>query len=59
MARNRAKRLLREAARTVSFRPGVDVVLVARASCVSAAMPAVRRELVELLERLSSVQEAV
>lgn len=58
MARNRAKRLLREAARTVSFRAGIDVVLVARASCVSAAMPAVRAELTVLLDQLSSVQEA-
>jgi ribonuclease P protein component len=31
VARNRAKRLLREAARHVAWRPGTEVVLVARA----------------------------
>ena len=42
--RNRAKRLLREAARTLPWR-SVDVVLVARAATPAATMPAVRTEL--------------
>jgi ribonuclease P protein component len=33
--RNRAKRLLREAARHVAWAPGTDVVLVARGGCAA------------------------
>lgn len=43
--RNRAKRLLREAARQIAWQTGVDLVLVARASCSSA-------QLVEVVEDL-------
>lgn len=50
--RNRAKRLLREAARTVSWRPGLDVVLVAREAAAAADLAAVRAELAELAATL-------
>jgi ribonuclease P protein component len=52
VARNRAKRLLREAARHVAMPPGTDLVLVARPPLVDASMPAVRDELDGLLRRL-------
>jgi ribonuclease P protein component len=42
--RNRAKRLLREAARHVPFAPGSDVVLVARAACAASRFGAVHDE---------------
>jgi ribonuclease P protein component len=48
--RNRAKRLLREAARQISWAPGHDVVLVARAAAADATMAQVHDE----LERLAS-----
>ena len=50
--RNRAKRLLREAARRVHWRPGVDVVLIARRDAARARMGEVASELVVLAERL-------
>jgi ribonuclease P protein component len=55
VARNRAKRLLREAARQIAWRPGTDVVLVARAGCAGAPLAAVQAELGELAERLDAV----
>lgn len=48
VARNRAKRLLREAVRHLPLRAGVDLVLVARSSCASSRMPDVHAELAEL-----------
>jgi len=42
--RNRAKRLLREAARGLPLRADVDLVLVARPACVLARYEAVRAE---------------
>jgi ribonuclease P protein component len=50
--RNRAKRLLREAARTRRWRPGLDVVLVARAGCGDSDLHRVNDELEALGERL-------
>lgn len=44
VARNRAKRLLREAARRTSWLPGVDAVLVARPACVSSTRDGVTAE---------------
>jgi ribonuclease P protein component len=44
VCRNRAKRLLREAARTVSWTAGVDVVLVARAGASSATLAQITAE---------------
>lgn len=52
VARNRAKRLLREAARRVAWRPGVDVVLVARRACAASVLDEVVAELTALLEEL-------
>jgi len=43
--RNRAKRLLREAARCQPWREDVDVVLVARAACVDSGLADVSDEL--------------
>ncbi len=55
VARNRAKRLLREAARQVAWRPGTDVVLVARAACADADRGSVGGELLDLATRLDAV----
>jgi ribonuclease P protein component len=43
--RNRAKRLLREAARSRSWDPGIDVVLVARGACARSGYAEVVTEL--------------
>jgi len=50
--RNRAKRLLREAARTVPMRAGRDVVLVARGSILDVGLAQVRAELTDLVRSL-------
>jgi ribonuclease P protein component len=50
--RNRAKRLLREAARRVAWQPGVDVVLVARRATAASDLEAVQTELDALAEGL-------
>lgn len=55
VARNRAKRLLREAARHVSWRDGFDLVLVARASCAGSSFQVVRDELRHLGEELGVI----
>lgn len=52
VARNRAKRLLREAARRTAWAPGTDLVLVARRTCPSSTMPAVLEELQQLAQEL-------
>jgi ribonuclease P protein component len=54
VARNRAKRLLREAARAIAWRPGTDVVLVARAACAASDLDAVVAELTALAMRLDA-----
>jgi ribonuclease P protein component len=54
--RNRAKRLLREAARTQSWRGGNDVVLVARSACVVSGLPEVTEELRALGSRLDLLE---
>jgi len=59
VARNRAKRLLREAAYTVPMAPGVDVVLVARAACAHADLASVRSELSRVLDELGLAREPV
>ncbi|MBW3657104.1 MAG: ribonuclease P protein component [Actinobacteria bacterium] len=59
VARNRAKRLLREAAARVAWAPGADVVLVARHACATAAMPGVREELVQLARDLGVLDDAL
>jgi ribonuclease P protein component len=54
--RNRAKRLLREAARSHTWVPGLDVVLVARAACADADLRSVDEELVVLGGRLDVLE---
>jgi ribonuclease P protein component len=54
--RNRAKRLLREAARPLVWRSGIDVVLVARAACAASDQGTVTTELTRLAERLDAVE---
>lgn len=56
--RNRAKRLLREAARTLAWTPGHDVVLVARAACADSSLVKVSAELARLAARLDAVEGA-
>lgn len=56
--RNRAKRLLREAARTWSFGPGVDVVLVARASCARSGFAEVARDLDAAVQALGIAERS-
>lgn len=38
VARNRAKRLLREASRRIAWQPGVHVVLIARPGCAASGL---------------------
>ncbi len=52
VARNRAKRLLREAGRRVGWPAGADVVLVARPAIAGADMWRVHDELTDLVERI-------
>jgi ribonuclease P protein component len=56
--RNRAKRMLREAARTTSWTPGHDVVLVARTATVTASLAELTAELVRLGRGLGAVAAA-
>ena len=58
VARNRAKRLLREASRHVAWQPGTDVVLVARAACAGSLMQPVRDEVEQLAGRLGVLEDA-
>ena len=58
VSRNRAKRLLREASRHIEWRPGTDVVLVARAACAGSMMGPVRDEVEQLAGRLGVLEEA-
>lgn len=59
VARNRAKRLLREAARAVSLPPGLDVVLVARTACAQADLASVHAELARSLDEFGLTRESV
>jgi ribonuclease P protein component len=56
--RNRAKRVLREAARHVAWAPGTDVVLVARGGCAATPMGEVRDEVLRLAEQLGVLADA-
>jgi len=56
--RNRAKRLLREAARTRSFRSGIDVVLVARAACARSGLAEVDRDLDDAVQALGIAERS-
>ena len=53
--RNRAKRLLREAARQLAWRSGLDVVLVARAACAASDVHLVGAEMARLATQLDAV----
>jgi len=53
--RNRAKRLLRAAAREQVWRPALDIVLVARTAAAESDVHAVGAELVELGQRLDAL----
>ncbi len=55
--RNRAKRLLREAVRRVTWRHGVDVALVARAACARSGLDEVLAELRDLGRELEVIDE--
>lgn len=48
--RNRAKRLLREAARAIGVHDGCDVVLVARPATVHSTAPVVTRDIERLFD---------
>jgi len=58
VARNRAKRLIREAVRRLVWRPEVDVVVVARRSCAHSHLAAVEAELARMASELDLLQEA-
>ena len=55
--RNRAKRLLREAMRTLlpNITPGLDLILIARPGLVSATLDETRQALLTLLQRAKSL----
>ena len=55
--RNRAKRLLREAARVVAWRPGHDVVLTARAAAAASGAREVTEDVLASATRLGLVHE--
>lgn len=55
VSRNRAKRLLREAARHLTWTPGLDVVLVARHACAASEFAAVHAELATLAADLGAL----
>ena len=56
--RNRAKRLLREAARQVTWKAGTDVVLVARAACATTGLQTVLEEVRDLGRALGALEDA-
>jgi ribonuclease P protein component len=57
VTRNRAKRLLREAARTLAWRDELDVVLIARAACATSDLTTVTAELARLAVQLDALAE--
>ena len=56
--RNRMRRRLREAYRLNEdrFRPGIDLVIVARAKAATAPFPALQKELLKLAERVGALR---
>jgi ribonuclease P protein component len=58
VSRNRAKRLLREAARHIAWAEGTDLVLVARGSCATSNLAEVHREVEQLAAQLGVLAEA-
>lgn len=61
VARNRAKRLLREAARALAaqLEPGWDVLLIARAPLAAARLPEARAAVGQVLRRAGVLREPV
>ncbi len=59
VARNRCKRLLREAVRRCVLREGIDVVLVARAQLASVGLDEVYAELRAHLDDLGALEPLV
>lgn len=57
VARNRSKRLLREAARHTPWRTGLDLVVVARGSAASAQLAEVQNDLLAVAERLELLED--
>lgn len=55
--RNRAKRLLREAAHATPWRRGTDVVLVARAGCADSDLRSVHQDVTRCADELSITEE--
>lgn len=55
--RNRAKRLLREAANATPWRRGTDVVLVARPGCADSDLRSVREDVTRCADELSITEE--
>lgn len=55
--RNRAKRLLREAARDLAWINGIDVVLVARGGCPGSDFQRVRRDIADCAHQLAITTE--
>ena len=55
--RNRAKRLLREAARDITWIDGIDVVLVARRGCPGSDFQHVRQDVAGCANRLAIATE--
>jgi ribonuclease P protein component len=49
--RNRVRRRLREAARSLAFAPGFDVIVTARPAALSASLTTLRHELMALCAR--------
>lgn len=58
VTRNRAKRLLREAARHLPWREGTDVVLVARGACAESDLEHVHAEIQRLAHDLDVLTPA-
>lgn len=58
VARNRAKRLIREAARTIAWRPGTDLVVVARMPCAASRLEEVRADLQQLARALNVSEDS-
>jgi ribonuclease P protein component len=58
VSRNRAKRLLREAARRIDWASDLDVVLVARPACATSVLSEVTEELEALAGELGATRAA-
>lgn len=58
VARNRAKRIIREAARGLGWKRGTDIVVVARRECAGSTTQDVSAELVVLGQALDVIEDA-